>query len=48
MEKFLVELGKTCFEVTEKSKHDSMYDILPNWVSTKNLAEVHLLLLFID
>ena len=30
MEKSLVELGKTCFEVTEKSKHDSMYDTLPN------------------
>ena len=33
MAKSLVELGKTCFEDTEKSKHDitsTMYDILPN------------------
>ena len=26
MEKSLVELGKTCFEVTEKSKHYGMYE----------------------
>ena len=27
IENSLVELGKTCFEVTEKSMHDSMYEI---------------------